>query len=183
MKKFSKITGQKVNESPKVVSEINEEAQFKSKIISLMDEFLAIRTYGPISRYYNAAQSKIAGKELLAEAIIDLLKEKDNSKETKILEELKKVSGDWKVIDDKIEELNSKKTLLSNRNKFNQMLENWSNTEDLLNFNREISVKIKSRKTLLDYIKLTESCNLDNVTKIDLINIYQSRLNQIGLSE
>lgn len=182
MKKFSKITGQKVNELPKIETEINEEHEFKSKIMSLMDEFLAIRTYGPISRYYNAAQSKIAGKELLAEAILDLLKEKNDVKETRILEDLKKVSGDWKVIDDKIEEIQSKKTNLSNRNKFQQMLENY-NSDDLVQINRENSVKIKSSKTLRDYIKLTESSNLDFETKKELINIYQFRLNQIGLSE
>lgn len=179
MKKFSKITNQKVNEEPKVDNKINEEDEFKSKVMNLMDQFLSIRTYGPIGRYYNAASIKISGKEMLAEALLDLLKDDKKESQTKILEDLKSQTGDWKVIDDKIEEINSEKTLIGNRNKFNNLLENYPDSDTLKFMIEENCQKISNQKTISDYIKLTLESKLDSNVKNDLINIYNNRLNQI----
>jgi replication initiation and membrane attachment protein DnaB len=139
MKKFSNITNQKVGEEPKVESKINEEDIFKGKVNSLLDNFLTIRTYGPIQRYFNASTIKISGKELFLEALMDLLKDKDLTQETKILESLKSSVKDWEAIDSKIEEANnkieeikSKDKMVPHRNKLNALFNSYGSDEEML---------------------------------------------------
>jgi hypothetical protein len=104
MKKFSNITGQKVTEEPKKeVKQLNEEELFKIKLLSLMDSFLTVRMYGPVDNHQRAGLIKISGKELVVEAILDLLTEKSSKEQTKLLESLKNEVGDWEVIDSKID--------------------------------------------------------------------------------
>jgi hypothetical protein len=178
MKKFSNITGQKVNEEPKVeVKQLNEEELFKGKLLSLMDQFLSVRTYGPVDRHQRAGLIKVAGKELLIEAILDLLSEKSIKDQTKVLEGLKSEIRDWEVIDAKIESLDKEKTLISNRNKFKKLLEKYQDSEFLIEKVKSNVEKIKSEKTLIDYIQLTAESNLDTSTKTQLVKIYSDRLN------
>lgn len=178
MKKFSNITGQKVNEEPKVeVKQLNEEELFKGKLLSLMDQFLSVRTYGPVDRHQRAGLIKVAGKELLIEAILDLLSEKSIKDQTKVLEGLKSEIRDWEVIDAKIESLDKEKTLISNRNKFKKLLEKYQDSEFLIEKVKSNVEKIKSEKTLIDYIQLTTESNLDTSTKTQLVKIYSDRLN------
>ena len=107
MKKFSNITGQKVTEEPKKeVKQLNEEELFKIKLLSLMDSFLTVRMYGPVDNHQRAGLIKISGKELVVEAILDLLTEKSSKEQTKLLESLKNEVGDWEVIDSKIDFIN-----------------------------------------------------------------------------
>ena len=109
MKKFSTSIGQKVNEEPKAeVKKVNEEEIFKSKVLNLMDQFLSIQTYGPVDRYLRAGNIKISGKEVFLEALMSLMNDKSNSNSKAILESLKSEIGDWKTIDSKIQELDSK---------------------------------------------------------------------------
>jgi hypothetical protein len=179
MKKFSNITGQKVNEEPKKeVKQLNEEDLFKAKLLQIMDQVLSIRTYGPVDRHQRAGLIKIAGKEMLVEAILDLLSEKTIKEQTKLLEGLKTEIGDWEAIDSKIDSLNKEKTLISNRNKFNNLLENYTN-ETLIEKAESTVKKITKEKTLKDYIQLTLESKLDNETKSSLVKIYSDRLNQL----
>jgi len=181
MKKFSKITGEKVNEEPKAkeVKGLNEEEIFKSKLIDLMDNILTIRTYGPVDRYQRAGTIKIGGKEMLVEAILDLLSDKSKKESTKILESLKSEIGDWSVIDSKIESLNSEKPLLKNKVKFQSMLESYGEDSLLIKVQKDID-KISNKKTLKDYIELTNESNLSNDLKDKLINLYSTRYNLIS---
>jgi hypothetical protein len=184
MKKFSNITGQKVSEEPKVeVKQLNEEDLFKSKLMNLMDNILSVRTHGPVDRYQRAGLIKIAGKEMLVEAILDLLSDKSIKEQTKVLEGLKSEIRDWGVIDAKIESLNKEKTSLSNRNKFKIILENYSDDETLVQVVENDVVKITKEKTLTDYIKLTNESSLESITKSKLVKIYTDRLNQLRDSE
>jgi hypothetical protein len=184
IKKFSNITDQKVGEEPKVeIKQLNEEELFKSKLMGLMDQILSIRTYGPVDRYQRAGLIKVAGKEMLVEAILDLLSEKSVKDQTKVLEGLKSELRDWEVIDAKIESLNKEKTLLSNRNKFKSLLESYTDNDLLLKVVENDVDKIKKEKTLTDYIQLTTESKLDSKTKIELVNIYSNRLNQLRDSE
>jgi len=179
IKKFSNITGQKVGEEPKVdLKQLNEEEMFKSKLMSLMDQVLSIRTYGPVDRHQRAGLIKIAGKEMLVEAILDLLSEKTIKEQTKLLEGLKTEIGDWEVIDSKIDSLNKEKPLLSNRNKFNNLLENYT-SDTLIEKVESVVEKITKEKTLKDYIQLALESKLDNETKSNLVKIYSDRLNQL----
>ena len=107
MKKFSNITGQKVAEEPKVEIKITEADVFKSKVMSLMDDFLRVQMYGPITRYHVAGTMKVAGKELFLEALLDLLGDKSNSDKIKMLESLKSKVTHWEYLD----EVTTKKTL------------------------------------------------------------------------
>jgi hypothetical protein len=180
MKKFSNITGQKVSEEPKVeVKQLNEEELFKGKLLSLMDQFLSVRTYGPVDRHQRAGLIKVAGKELLIEAILDLLSEKSIKEQTKILEGLKSEIRDWEVIDAKIESLSKERTSISNRNKFKSLLEKYTDSEFLIEKVKINVNKIKSEKTLVDYIKLTNESKLDNSTKTELVKIYSDKLNNL----
>lgn len=140
MKKFSNITGQKVGETPKVEDvKINEEDIFKSKVMSLMDQLLSIRTYGPIDRYQRAGNIKISGKEMFLEALMDLLDGKSLKDQAKLLENLKVDVKDWEAIDSKIEDVNNKLTksyekvnLISHKNKLNSLYNNYMGDEDMM---------------------------------------------------
>ena len=140
MKKFSNITGQKVGETPKVEDvKINEEDIFKSKVMSLMDQLLSIRTYGPIDRYQRAGNIKISGKEMFLEALMDLLDGKSLKDQAKLLENLKVNVKDWEAIDSKIEDVNNKLTksyekvnLRSHKNKLNSLYNNYMGDEDMI---------------------------------------------------
>jgi len=181
MKKFSNITGQKVNEEPKVDVKLNEEELFKYKVIDLMEQFLSIRTYGPVDRYLRAGSIKIAGKEMLAEAIISLLSDKSIKDQTKLLESLKSEVRDWEAIDNKIDSIKKDKPSVSSKNKFKSLLEKYEDEDLLVKIVESDISKIKSQKTLKDYIVLTNESKLDINTKLKLVEFYESRLNQINI--
>ena len=145
MKKFSKITGQKVNEEPKVEIKIDETETFKMRVLNLMDQYLTVTTFGPVDRYLRAGNIKISGRELLAEALIDLLNSGKEEEQIKVLESLKSEIRDWQVIDEKIQSIKKEKTLISNRNKFNSMLNKYD-SESLIEFTKESVNKIKDKK-------------------------------------
>ena len=179
MKKFSKITGQKVNEEPKVEIKIDEAETFKMRVLNLMDQYLTVTTFGPVDRHLRAGNIKISGRELLAEALIDLLNSGKEEEQIKVLESLKNEIRDWQVIDEKIQSIKKEKTLISNRNKFNSMLKKYD-SESLIEFTKESVNKIKDKKTLADYHNLTLESKLSSETKSKLIEIYSERLNQLG---
>jgi|LakMenEpi03Aug12_release.lakeMendotaPanAssembly.Ray.scaffolds.fasta_scaffold52760_4 hypothetical protein len=185
MKKFSKITNQKVNEEPKVEKTINEGDILKAKVMNLMDDLLTIRTYGPVDRYLRAGSIKIAGKEMLAEAILDMLTEKSTDDKTKLLESLKSQIKDWEVIDNQIEYLNSgNKPSLNSKNKFSQLLEMYSDDEELFVEVLESTVnRINNTKTLEDYSTLTTESKLSEETKSKISEIYSNRIKQIEPSK
>ena len=180
MKKFSNITKQKISEEPKVeVKQLNEEDLFKAKLMNLMDQILSVRTYGPVDRHQRAGLIKIAGKEMLVEAIIDMLSEKTIKEQTKVLEGLKSEVKDWEAIDAKIDSLNKERVSLSNRNKFKNLLENYTEEDLLVKVVENDVDKITKEKTLKDYIQLTTESKLNQSTKNELVKIYQERLNQL----
>ena len=180
MKKFSKITGQKVNEEPKVEIKIDESELFRNRLMNLMDQFLSVQTYGPIDRYQRAGLIKIAGKEHLVEALLNLLQEKSTKDQTKLLEGLKSEIKDWEVIDNKIQILQEKNIpSTSNRNKFNSLVNKYDG-ETLVEFTKESVSKITDRKIIEDYTTLVlENKSLDKGTKSQLVEIYNERLNQL----
>ena len=139
MKKFSKISGLKVSEEPKVEIKVNEEDLFKVKVLNLMDQILSVRTYGPIDRYLRAGNIKISGKEMFLEALMNLLKDKSSKDEVKLLESLKSNIRDWEYLDskidealNKIEDVESQNKILSHRNKIEQLVNNYGQDEELL---------------------------------------------------
>lgn len=140
MKKFSNITGENLPKEIKVESNQNsEEETLKFEVLNLLDNFLSVRTYGPVDRYLRAGNIKISGKEMFLEALMDLLKEKTLKKETKILESLKSEIKDWEIIDLRIEEANKNiekltisKRFKTNKNKLKSLIESYSKDEETL---------------------------------------------------
>ncbi len=139
MKKFSNITNQEVGKEPNKDTRINEQETLKMKLLNLMDNYLKIQTYGPIDRYLRAGTIKIMGKEIFAEALINIMGEKSLKEQTKLLESLKSGLRDWELIDERIEEVNvkiaesqEKSKMLIHRNKIISIYEKYGNDEEML---------------------------------------------------
>jgi hypothetical protein len=180
MKKFSNITGQKVNQEPKIELKVDESEIFKGRVLDLMDKLLTIRTYGPVDRYQRAGDIKIAGKELLAEALIDLLKQENLKEGTKLLEGLKSEIRDWQIIDEKIEEISSKvNPKLNNINKINTLISKYSDLDLLVDVSEKNTNKITSVTTLEDYKLIISESKLPTQTKSKLVEIYDTRIKHL----
>jgi hypothetical protein len=110
MNKFSKISGQKVNDLPKLIKsqEEMEIEQLKFGILKIMDSCLTIRTYGSARRNILEDTVKIAGKEMFIEALIDFMSDNSYKEQIELLESMKSDTKDWKTIDNKINEINEK---------------------------------------------------------------------------
>lgn len=152
MKKFSSVTNQKVGQEPIKDTRLNEQETLKMKLLNLMDNYLRIQTYGPIDRYLRAGTIKIMGKEVFAEALINIMGEKSLKEQTMLLESLKSGLRDWELIDERIEEVNvkiaecqEKSKMLIHRNKIVSIYEKYGQDEELLMKMTEKSCeKIKS---------------------------------------
>lgn len=107
MKKFSNMTGEKVSVEPKVEinKEVLERQMMKSGIMKLMDNLLRIQSNGGARTELLESSIRITGKEIFAEALVDLFGTKAASEQIKALESLKSVSGDWEAIDSRIDEI------------------------------------------------------------------------------
>ena len=135
MNKFSRISGQKVNDLPKLIKspEEMEIEQLKYGIMKLMDNCLTIRSYGSTRKHILEDTVKIAGKEMFVEALIDFMSDKSLKDSIEVLESLKSKNKDWKSIDEKIQDLNESinnvRFLEVNKNgvkKIKMFLENYS---------------------------------------------------------
>jgi len=108
MDKFSRISGTKVNDLPKLIKspEEMEVEQLKNSIIQLMDSCLTIRSYGSSRKSVLQDTVKIAGKEMFVEALIDFMTNESLKEQIAVLESLKSNNKDWRSIDEKIGQLN-----------------------------------------------------------------------------
>jgi hypothetical protein len=184
MKKFSNISGFKVNEEPKIEQKSDESDLFKTRVLELMDQILSVRTYGPVDRYQRAGNIKIAGKELLAEALIDLLKQESVKDKTKLLESLKSEIKDWQVLDEKIDSINNENIpSLSNVNKISSMVSKYDDLDLLVTISERNSSKINKVDTLEDYKLIISESKLPKQTKEKLIEIYDNRIKQLTSAE
>jgi hypothetical protein len=171
MKKFSKISNNKVGEEPKSENKIDESSILKIKMINLMDKLLKIQSYGSVDNRFLSGSVKIQGKEILAEALLDLLSEKSIEDQTKVLEGLKNKIRDWETIDGEIESIKKSNVSLNNKIKFSKILEKYQDEETLLVFLESKIPNIKDQKTLIDYKELTSKSNLSKETKEKIIKM------------
>ena len=138
MKKFSKITNQKVNEKPQAEIVISEQDMFKASVLNLMEKLLTIQTYGQVDRYLRAGSIKISGKELFVEALVDLMNDQSLKEKAKLLEGLKSKIKDWEALDKGIDEINSKLNesnkgkMLNHRNKLTSLLRIYKDDRETL---------------------------------------------------
>jgi hypothetical protein len=183
IKKFSNISGVKVNPEPTIEpSKENGLDGIKSAINKLMDDFLSIRSYGSVSPVWRVP-IKIAGKEMFIDALIDLISDKSLMDQLTLLESLKTQSRDWVLIDEKIDNISNtmnesiiSKKLESHVSKIEKMLELYS---DMDNFN-EVLERYISR------IKNGENAYWRGITADQMINnpkfshLSKSKLKQIS---
>jgi hypothetical protein len=149
-----------------------------------MNQILSVRTYGPVDRYQRAGNIKIAGKELLAEALIDLLKQESVKDKTKLLESLKSEIKDWQVLDEKIDSINNENIpSLSNVNKISSMVSKYDDLDLLVTISERNSSKINKVDTLEDYKLIISESKLPKQTKEKLIEIYDNRIKQLTSAE
>ena len=138
MNKFSKISGQKVNEMPKLIKspEEMELEQIKFGLMKLLDNTLTIRSYGSTRKNILEDTVKIAGKEMFIEALIDFMSDKNYKEQIKLLESMKGDTKDWQAIDEKISDIHGKiqnvRNLTTNTNqvkKIKMFLETYGEDE------------------------------------------------------
>ena len=192
MKKFSKITGEKISEEPKIEKKVTESDQIKHQIMGLMEQFLSIRTYGPIGRYWVAGKVKIVGQELFLEALINLLSDKSLKDQNKLLEGLKNDIKDWELLDSKINEiedkkiqLESKQNLLIDKNRILNIYNKYKDDEELLlKMVDESCKKIKSVQVLEKRVLSAKSLanEIKGSTSLfeKIAEKFENRLNQIN---
>ena len=163
MKKFSNISNAKVGQEPeKKEVKINEEDAFKSQVVSLMDSYLRIQTYGPVDRFLRAGTLKISGKEMFAEALLTLMSDKSLKEQSAILESLKSTVGDWESIDEKIDQLNSKIEETQTKNK---MIEHRDKLESLYErYGKDEEVLLKMVESSSEKMKTIEKAHLRALT-------------------
>jgi hypothetical protein len=152
MKKFSSITGQKVNEEPKVeVTKQQEEMDMlKYGILKLMDNCLSIRSYGSARAELLNGSLAISGKEMFVEALLDLMDGKKSDEQIQTLESLKSESNDWKSIDKRIDEIidYSKRPKLLQEHlpqvkKIKSFLETYSEDERFIDLLETYTLRVK----------------------------------------
>jgi hypothetical protein len=163
MKKFSNISNAKVGQEPEVKEvKLNEEDIFRSKVVSLMDSYLRIQTYGPVDRFLRAGTLKISGKEMFAEALLTLISDKSLKEQSAILESLKSTVRDWESIDEKIDQLNSKieeteskNKMIEHRDKLVSLFERYGKDEEIL---------LKMVESSSEKIKTSEKAHMRSLT-------------------
>jgi hypothetical protein len=171
MKKFSKITNQKVSEEPKIENKVDESSLLKVKMVNLMDQLLKIQSYGSVDNRFLSGSVKIQGKEMLAEALIDLLSEKNIDAQTKVLEGLKSKIRDWETIDNEIESIKKSDVSLNNKSKFSKILEKYTDQETLYLYFESKIKKIENKKTLSDYKELLLESNIEKSVKNRILQL------------
>lgn len=174
MKKFSnlsKTTEEKIyNKLQNNKNNSDDLDYLRYEIINLMDDILSLSNFGSIDNRYMSGSIKIAGKELLADAIIDLFDDEIYKSKCKVLESLKLSVRDWSSIDDTTSKITKKYNdiPLNSRYRFKSILEKYKNESLELFF--ESSVHKFSRNTISDFISILNSKHLSNNINDDTKN-------------
>jgi hypothetical protein len=165
MKKFSSVIGDKIPEEPKV--EINPEERkinlIKGKLLTLMDDLLKIQSSGAARTELVNSAITITGKEVLADAIIDVILGEFGNEKIKLLESLKLDISDWYTLDKKISNISTEITQDKNQNHLNlerkivTFLEIYSDERDFELFAEKYSNRVKDSLDIKNRIMITES--------------------------
>jgi hypothetical protein len=190
MKKFSKITNVKVNEQKPVESITTELDLMKAGVKKLMDSYLNVQMYGPVTRHERAGSVKVVGKELFLEALIDFLEEFTSKDKVKVLESLKSESKDWKLIDSKIDEIKESSNqikeskLVSHKEKVKSMIQRFNTKESLTDYLNTTLPKVKNGE--LAYMRSLAAKRMMKENKNPLLKIveesYSSKYKELGFT-
>lgn len=168
MKKFSKITNQKINQEPVSKNESSEIDQIKGQMMTIMDRCLRIQSYGSVDHRYLSGSVKIEGKEMFLEALMDFLDNVMSKDRVAILESLKGDIRDWELLDNKIDQLNSHRPSIENKLSFKSILERYEEDSLVVFFE---SRNIENKETVLDYRILINESNISDEIKNRLLDI------------
>lgn len=153
MKKFSTMSGLDINEPP-INEVVTKEIDIKDRMMELIDNSLRIIAYGS-ARKSILMETRIVGKEMLVESLLNLLKDENIKEQLKALESLKENVNDWQSIDNeiaKISENNVYSFLVDSDNEvrsLSSMLENM--TDDEIDLKLDLSVnKLKEESNDID---------------------------------
>ena len=190
MKKFSKITNVKVNEQKPVETTTTELDLMKAGVKKLMDSYLNVQMYGPVTRHERAGSVKVVGKELFLEALIDFLEEFTSKDKVKVLESLKSESKDWKLIDSKIDEIKEstnqikESKLVSHKEKVKSMIKRFNTKETLTDYLSTTLPKVKNGE--LAYMRSLSAKRMMKENKNPLLKIveesYSSKSKELGFT-
>lgn len=190
MKKFSKITNVKVNEQKPVETITTELDLMKAGVKKLMDSYLNVQMYGPVTRHERAGTVKVVGKELFLEALIDFLEEFTSKDKVKVLESLKSESKDWKLIDSKIDEIKESSNqikeskLVSHKEKVKSMIKRFNTKESLKDYLNTTLPKVKNGE--LAYMRSLAAKRMMKENKNPLLKIveesYSSKYKELGFT-
>ncbi len=191
MKKFSKLTGEKVTQEPKEVQPVKGEAEIENlryQIMGLIDDLLVIRSNGSVRKQNFNNSVSISGKEDLAEAIIDLISEKNLKAKSEVLESLSSGLLFEKALIKVRKDLNDREFLKENWNNvkkverflktngdnidFNFVLENWTS--------RVNSFEDANNKAII-VDKMLEDVSYSNLDKSKLVAVRDSYLRRAKL--
>lgn len=191
MKKFSKITGSQVNSEPKTKEneEVNKINSIKAKLIKLMNDFLKIQSVGAARTELINTSISITGKEILADAILDLIMNEFNSEKMDLLESLKLEINDWFTLDKKINQINTQiiqekdKTDLNIERKLVTFLELYSDSKEFdfisENYCERFKNNIDLEKRILVAQSILENDKYNNLQKDKLkilMNKFKKRI-------
>lgn len=177
MKKFSKITGEKVTEQKPVEIKTTEVDLMKAGIMKLIDSYIGIKMYGPVTRHERAGSVKIDGKEIFVEALIDFLEDFTSKDKVKLLENLKSESKDWQLIDEKIDQIKSSQEeiseskLIPHKQKVLSMIKRYTSKDDLNNYIDSTIMKVDEESRLLRSISAKRMNNSNN----ELLTLIEER--------
>jgi hypothetical protein len=139
MKKFSKITGEKIGENPivkedpKKIEEANEMLAIRATIYRMVDTYLKVQLNGPLNW---PGAITIEGKDGLTDALTNFVTGSKAKDQIKLLESLKGYSNDWEAIDKSIDDLKLKidenLNQNSNKEKIKTLFKNYEADEETL---------------------------------------------------
>jgi len=163
------MTNQSVNAEPKVEMDkaLLERLAMKASIMKLMDSFLRIQSHGGARTELLESSISISGKEMFAEALIDLIQSDRVSDEIKTLESLKSYITDWQTLDSRIDDLSRKNdfSILEENSdkvmKINSLIELYGSgdvfDEVLENHTSRMDDKDEAYKTSLVSMRMSEN--------------------------
>jgi hypothetical protein len=179
MKKFSdknNIKIDKKDEPKKDTSKVEISKEGLGNIIEqLIDRYLGVKFYGPISRFHTADTLYISGKEEFKYAVNELINKLTNDNTIKLLESMKSDVKDWQVLDKKIDMIKEQSLgITSEKIKIKKLYDLNKDDLDLKFYNiiervNNLENAKKSYKACLSLIK--EGYPLLNVSKMYLDRI------------
>jgi hypothetical protein len=190
MKKFSKISKEEIpfrKKEKEIVKETDTDLDLlKSGVRRLMDQYLGIQMYGPVTRHERAGSVKVVGQEIFLEALVDFLEEFTSKDKIKALESLKYSITDWKLIDDKIEgikesssEVSDSKLVLA-RKKVKYLIDKFKDINLLKEYLDHKLVKVENLEKAESVYLVSKKMNTNNDQILSLIeSSYLKRMNEL----